>query len=292
MLNSHSLALENLVPSLMSFYVEVEQTGTSNQFYDKFNIRYNISHIMKTIWAHPTHRAKLREESKNHELFTRFVNMLMSDVTYLLDESLSKLSEIHQIQTEMDDQASWDAQTPQQRQERTGNLRTLERQAQSYVALGNETVHMLQYLTAEVVEPFMVTEVVDRLAAMLDYNLSQLVGPKCTELKVKNREKYHFEPRTLLSEIIDIYLHLDCAAFVEAVARDGRSYKKEYFSRAASIMLKHRLKHTDDVSALEAFVNRVEEAIQCGVEEEEELGDVPDEYLGKSISIGSDYIFT
>lgn len=43
---------------------EVEQTGTSSQFYDKFNIRYNISHIMKTIWGHPAHRAKLREESK------------------------------------------------------------------------------------------------------------------------------------------------------------------------------------------------------------------------------------
>lgn len=65
-------------------------------------------------------------------------------------------------------------------------MRSLERQAQSYVALGSETVHMLQYLTAEVVEPFMVTEVVDRLAAMLDYNLAQLVGPKCTELKVLN----------------------------------------------------------------------------------------------------------
>lgn len=37
--------------------------------------------------------------------------MLMSDVTYLLDESLSKLSEIHQIQTEMDNQAEWEAQS-------------------------------------------------------------------------------------------------------------------------------------------------------------------------------------
>ena len=36
--------------------------------------------------------------------------MLMSDVTYLLDESLSKLSEIHQIQTEMDDTTTWEAQ--------------------------------------------------------------------------------------------------------------------------------------------------------------------------------------
>lgn len=45
---------------------------------------------------------------------------------------------------------------------------------------------MLQYLTKEIADPFMVEEIVNRLAAMLDYNLSQLVGPKCTELKVSS----------------------------------------------------------------------------------------------------------
>lgn len=207
--------------------------------------------------------------------------MLMSDVTYLMDESLSKLTEIHQIQTEMSNQAAWEAQTPQHRQEREGSLPSLERQAQSYVALGKETVHMLKYMTAEVIQPFLVNEIVDRLAAMLDYNLVQLVGPKCTELKVANPEKYHFEPRRLLSEIIDVYLNLNSDTFVEAVARDGRSYKKEYFSKAASILQKHGLKSIDEIHALEKFVNRVEIAIQSGVEEEEELGEVPDEFLGK-----------
>lgn len=138
---------------------------------------------------------------------------------------------------------------------------------------------MLNYMTAEVVQPFLVNEIVDRLAAMLDYNLVQLVGPKCTELKVKNPERYHFNPRKLLSEIIDIYLHLNTDTFVEAVARDGRSYKKEYFSRAASILQKHGLKPLDDIHALEQFVNRVERAVQTGVEEEEEMGEVPDEFL-------------
>ncbi|KAI9276222.1 ubiquitin elongating factor core-domain-containing protein [Sporodiniella umbellata] len=278
-LNSHPLALEHLVSSLMSFYVEVEQTGASSQFYDKFNIRYNISHIMKTLWNHPAHRKRVREASRDSNTFTRFVNMLMSDVTYLMDESLSKLSEIHQIQTEMADQNSWEQQTPQHRQEREGSLASLERQAQSYVALGNETVHMLNYMTSEVVEPFLVNEIVDRLAAMLDYNLVQLVGPKCTELKVKNPEKYHFQPRKLLSEIIDVYLHLNSDTFVEAVSRDGRSYKKSYFSKAASILQKHGLKSLDDIKSLELFVNRVELAVQSGIEEEEEIGEAPEEFL-------------
>lgn len=140
---------------------------------------------------------------------------------------------------------------------------------------------MLKYMTAEVIEPFLVNEIVDRLAAMLDYNLVQLVGPKCTELKVANPEKYHFQPRKLLSEIMDVYLNLNSTTFVEAVARDGRSYRKEYFSKAASILQKHGLKSIDDIRALEKFVNRVELAIQSGVEEEEELGEVPDEFLGR-----------
>ncbi|KAG0172642.1 hypothetical protein DFQ30_009975 [Apophysomyces sp. BC1015] len=277
-LNSHPLALEHLVPSLMRFYVDVEQTGASSQFYDKFNIRYNISHIMKTIRSHPAHREKLRSESKNSEVFTRFVNMLMSDVTYLLDESLSKLTEIHQVQSEMKDTEAWNAQNPTHRQEREGQFRALERQTQSYVALGNETVNMLQYMTAEVAESFLVSEIVDRLAAMLDYNLSQLVGPKCTELKVNDREKYHFEPLELLSQIIDIYLNLNTPPLVEAVARDGRSYRKEYFSKAAAILLKHRAKSPDEVDKLKLFVERVEDAVKCSVEEEEELGEVPEEF--------------
>lgn len=139
---------------------------------------------------------------------------------------------------------------------------------------------MLKYMTTEVVKPFLVNEIVDRLAAMLNYNLVQLVGPKCTELKVANPEKYHFQPRKLLSEIIDVYLNLNSPTFVEAVARDGRSYRKEYFSKAASILQKHGLKSVDSIHELENFVNRVEVAVQSGVEEEEELGDIPDEFLG------------
>ncbi|KAF7721031.1 hypothetical protein EC973_005541 [Apophysomyces ossiformis] len=278
-LNSHPLALKHLVPSLMQFYVEVEQTGASSQFYDKFNIRYNISHVMKTIWNHPSHRENLQRESRNSEDFTRFVNMLISDVTYLLDESLSKLAEIYQIQNEMKDVAAWQAQSPPQRQERENQFRALERQAQSYVALGNETVNMLQYMTAEVKEPFLVSEIVDRLAATLDYNLSQLVGPKCTELKVSNREKYHFKPRVLLSQIIDIYLNLNSPELVGAVARDGRSYKKEYFFKACDILTTRGEKDSDQIAKVKEFVALVEKAIQTGVEEEEELGDIPEEFL-------------
>ena len=60
----------------------------------------------------------------------------------------------------------------------------------------------------------------DRLAAMLNFNLQQLCGPKCSNLKVRHPEKYGWEPKKLLNQLTNIYLHLDCDKFALAVASD------------------------------------------------------------------------
>lgn len=61
---------------------------------------------------------------------------------------------------------------------------------------------------------------------MLNFNLQQLCGPKCRDLKVENPEKYGFEPKKLLDQLTDIYLQLDCARFAKAIADDQVSSKK------------------------------------------------------------------
>ncbi|ORX34333.1 hypothetical protein BCR36DRAFT_588563 [Piromyces finnis] len=123
----HPLAKDLLVEDMMKFYIDIEQTGMHSQFYDKFNIRYILV--------------------RNTEFFVHFANLLMNDTTYLLDEALAKLSEIHVIQKEMTDAQNWNSKTDQYRSERENLLRMDERQAISYMSLGNETVHMLNYMT-------------------------------------------------------------------------------------------------------------------------------------------------
>lgn len=162
------------------------------------------------------------------------------------------------------------------------HLQDLDRRAQSTCQLGNETVHMLQYLTEYIVDPFLRPEIIDRLASMLNYNLVQLVGPKCIDLKVKNPEKYQFNPRALLSDILDIYIHLAPATRVEfatAVARDGRSYNAAHFHRAGSILLGRGLKPQPYIDTLSKFVSKCEQVLINDRAEEEELGDIPDEFL-------------
>ncbi|KAF8843284.1 hypothetical protein BDN67DRAFT_946028 [Paxillus ammoniavirescens] len=278
-LNSHPLALKHLMQALTHFYIEVEQTGASSQFYDKFNARRNIAYILKAIWSNPVHREALNAEAQNVDKFIRFINLMINDVTYLMDESLSELTQIHNIQTEMNDQASWAARPAQYRQEREGTLRGLERHASGYTTLGKSTVGLLRDFTAETKAPFMMPEIVDKLAAMLDYNLEALVGPKCGELKVKEPEKYSFDPKRLLGDILQVYLNLsDQSEFARAVANDGRSYKKKLFDMAIERAWKIPLKTEAELEQLRLFVTKVEEA-KATIEAEEDMGEIPDEFL-------------
>ncbi|KAF9221552.1 hypothetical protein BS17DRAFT_784937 [Gyrodon lividus] len=277
-LNSHPLALKHLISALTHFYIEVEQTGASSQFYDKFSER-NIAYVLKAIWSNPVHREALNAEAQNVDKFVRFINLMINDVTYLMDESLSELTQIHNIQTEMRDQIAWATRPTQYRREREGTLRGLERHASGYTTLGKSTVGLLRDFTAETKAPFMMPEIVDKLAAMLDYNLEALVGPKCGELKVKQPEKYSFDPKRLLSDILQVYLNLsDQSEFARAVANDGRSYRKELFDMAIARARKITLKTEVELEQLRLFIVKVEEA-KAVIEAEEDMGEIPDEFL-------------
>ena len=212
---------------------------------------------------------------------------MINDVTYLMDESLSELTQIHNIQVEMDDKSAWETKPLEYRREREGTLRQLERHASGYTTLGRSTVELLRIFTAETKAPFMMPEIVDRLAAMLDYNLQALVGPKCQDLKVRDPEKYKFNPRILLGEIIQIFLNLsDQTTFIQAVAGDGRSYTKELFERAADIAIRRGIKAETEIAKLRIFVDQVEGA-KAALEAEEDLGEVPDEFLGMCFAFKS-----
>lgn len=94
----------------MSFWIEAESTGSHTQFYDKFNIRYHLSQIFKAIWSNHQHKAQIQAQSvgENERNFITFINRLMNDVTYLLEDSLSKLKELHIAEQELDDESKWE----------------------------------------------------------------------------------------------------------------------------------------------------------------------------------------
>ena len=284
LLNSLPLATEHLLHALMKFYIEVEVTGAHTQFYDKFNIRYEIFQIIKCIWSNPIYREHLSDEAKvNLDFFVRFVNLLLNDVTFVLDESLTAFVQIHNLQQEL--KHSGPTMEQNVRSEKEEALSAAQSKAKSYMQLTNETVAMLKLFTEALAESFTMPEIVQRLADMLDYNLDAMVGPKSRDLVVEKPQEYGFQPKTLLSEIVDVYLNLRTKEnFVFAVARDGRSFKPSNFEAATRILQKFALKGPEEISAWTKLGQKFKDAKEADEKAEEDLGEIPDEFLGTYIA--------
>ena len=209
---------------------------------------------------------------------------MINDVTYLMDESLNELTQIYNIKTKMENQEEWASKSPQYRCEQEGTLRSLEHHASGYITLGCSMVDLLKVFTVETKSLFMMPEIVGKLAAMLDCNMDTLAGPKCWDLKLKNLEKYKFDPRVLLSNIVQVFSNLSNEEdFAREVVEDGRSYRKELSNGTVEILRKRTSKSEEEIEKLLVFVHKPENLKVMF--EEEDLGEVPDEYLGKPIPV-------
>ncbi|RMZ66057.1 ubiquitin conjugation factor E4 [Pyrenophora seminiperda CCB06] len=275
---AHNFAMQHLLHALMKFYIECESTGTHTQFFDKFNIRYEIFQVIKCIWPNPVYREHLATEARiNLDFFVQFVNLLLNDVTFVLDESFTAFKEIHDVSKELKTAPADMDQTA--RQELEEKLASAQSKAKSYMQLTKETVAMLNLFTEALADSFTKKEVVVRLAHMLDYNLEALVGPKKSKLKVENPQDYGWDPREMLAELTDVYLNLqDKQSFVDAVATDGRSYRPEYWDEAYKILQRFKLKTPEQMVQWQSMAARIETAKDQADMEEADLGEIPEQY--------------
>ncbi|KAJ9607700.1 Ubiquitin conjugation factor E4 [Cladophialophora chaetospira] len=277
--NSLPFAMEHLLHSLMRFFIEAEFMGGHGQFFDKFNVRYEIFQIIKCIWPNTVYREQLLKEAKvNMEFFVRFVNLLLNDVTFVLDESFTAFHSIFDLDKELT--MAGTSLDQEARKAKEEALEQAKGRAKSYMQLTNETVAMLKLFTEALADAFTMPEIVQRLADMLDYNLDAMVGPKSSELKVQNIQEYNFDPKALLSEIVDVYLNLgEKDNFILAVARDGRSYKPSNFTNAASIMRKFVLKAPEELTRWNSLMVKFAKAKEEDEAADADLGDIPEEFL-------------
>ena len=116
------------------------------QFYDKFNIRHNIAELLEYLWQVPSHRNAWRQvglitnmfsssstfllpadlfmtlqiaKEEEKGVYLNFLNFLINDSIYLLDESLNKILELKELEAEMSNTVEWERRPSQERQERT-----------------------------------------------------------------------------------------------------------------------------------------------------------------------------
>ncbi|KAM3363778.1 putative ubiquitin conjugation factor E4 [Capsicum galapagoense] len=280
----HQLSLEYLVRNLLKLYVDIEFTGSHTQFYDKFNIRHNIAELLEYLWQVPSHRNAWRQIAKEEEkgVYLNFLNFLINDSIYLLDESLNKILELKELEAEMSNTAEWERRPAQERQERTRLFHSQENIIRIDMKLANEDVSLLAFTSEQITVPFLLPEMVERVASMLNYFLLQLVGPQRKSLSLKDPEKYEFRPKELLKQIVKIYVHLARGdkekIFPAAIIRDGRSYNEQIFSAAVDVLRRIG----EDMRIIQEFIElgaKAKVAASEAMDAEAALGDIPDEFL-------------
>ncbi|XP_059482914.1 ubiquitin conjugation factor E4 A [Neocloeon triangulifer] len=280
----HPFRLE-LVEAIVSVFVGIEVTG-QDHFEQKFQYRMPLYSILNHIWKSTEYIDRFRElaayaeqniESSNPPVFLRFSNLLINDSVFLLDEAILQMAKLRKLQAEKDTNA-WENLPEAQRRENMRNLEMIGRIARFHNIMSRDTISILQTVTSRIHSLFCHPTMVDRLAAMLNYFVVRLTGPKSKELKVSNMKECAFEPGNLVIDISKIYINLgDSEEFCAAVSRDGRSYSGQLFPRAQNVL--SRVGGGDLLSDLHNIAQKVaKHAVQQSIEDEL-LAEAPDEFL-------------
>ncbi|KAJ9147568.1 hypothetical protein P3X46_029714 [Hevea brasiliensis] len=280
----HQLSLKYLVRNLLKLYMDVEFTGSHTQFCDNFNIRHNIAELLEYLWQVPSDRNAWRQIAKEEEkgVYLNFLNFLINDSISLLDESLNKIRELKELEAEMSNTAEWERRPAQERQERTRLFHSQENVIRIDMKLANEDMSMLAFTSEQITAPFLLPEMVERVASMLNYFLLKLVGLQRKSLSLRDPEKYEFSPKQLLKQFVHVYVHLARGdtenIFPAAISKDGRSYNEQLFSAAADVLRRIG----EDGRVIREFIElgtKAKVAASEAMDAEAALAEIPDEFL-------------
>ncbi|KAM9318195.1 ubiquitin conjugation factor E4 A isoform 2-T2 [Pholidichthys leucotaenia] len=281
-----------LAEALITVFVDIEFTGDPHQFEQKFNYRRPMYPALKYMWGKENYRESIKQlanyasenlEAMNLPLFLRFLNLLMNDAIFLLDEAIQYLSKIKVLQLEKD-RGEWESLTPDARREKESSLQMFGQLGRFHNIMSNETIGTLAFLTSEIKGIFVHPFLAERIISMLNYFLQHLVGPKMGALKVKDFSEFDFKPQQLVSDICTIYLNLgDEENFCATVPKDGRSYSPTLFSQTVRVLKKIN-KPGDMIVAFGLLADKIKSHADRQQQEEETYADAPDEFLDPIMS--------
>uniref|UniRef100_UPI00398F3CD8 ubiquitin conjugation factor E4 A n=1 Tax=Pristiophorus japonicus TaxID=55135 RepID=UPI00398F3CD8 len=281
-----------LAEALIKVFVDIEFTGDPHQFEQKFNYRRPMYPILKYMWGNDNYRQSIKKladyacdnlEAMNPPLFLRFLNLLINDAIFLLDEAIQYLSKI-KIQQIEKDRGDWDNLGPEARREKEGSLQMFGQLARFHNIMSNETIGTLAFLTSEIKALCVHPILAERIISMLNYFLQHLVGPKMGALKVKDFSEFDFKPQQLVSDICTIYLNLGVKeSFCATVPKDGRSYSPMLFAQTVRVLKKIN-KPGNMIMAFSELADKVKSLADLQQQEEETFVDAPDEFLDPIMS--------
>ena len=229
---------ENLIFSIMRVFIDAERLGTSNQFYERFGVRNKVLQLVNEVFK--KNQEILIENIINYanahsDNATQMITLLMKDVGYLIEEEIQRLTEIKNYQELKDNKELWNSKTDEEKKIEDNKFVENDRMLKSECRLLNHSLGFMTIICSCLQEYFIKQKLTEKLATLLNYCLDEFTS-KNSQLNIKNKKDYEFEPCYIMESLIKIYSYFTKnEEFIEYVVRDERSYKYGNFLLAIKI---------------------------------------------------------
>ena len=170
-----------VMEALMKAFVYVEKTGTSSQFYDKFQYRSSILETIKYVWTNEGAKERWKsiwENDKTNGIM--FSNYLLNDFTHIHDELFIKLQEIKELEEALAEDEMSHSMPAEERKEKERHLKQNESTVKIYVGLVNLMMKTISDMTEVTPEMYTSEDLIDHFTTSLNFYLKQLTVNEST----------------------------------------------------------------------------------------------------------------
>jgi ubiquitin conjugation factor E4 B len=157
------------------------------------------------------------------------------------------------------------------------------RQAKGSLQLSNMVTQLLAKVTQSCQDPFISEELGEKFAQAVNFCLDQLTTQKGLKFKIKNPERFYFEPKELLVNLVTMYANMaHLEIFRNNVVKDGRSYSNDTFEKAVKILNSTKKSITVDPENKEKFetlAGQLKSLKDIAEVEDAAYDDAPEEFM-------------
>lgn len=239
-------------------------------FFTKFQYRHDCTVMFQRFWTIETFKEKVRQQVGS-PIFERFLNCLINDMTYCLEEGIVKLSKIreHELRVEREGTKSIS-------EEDMANHKQNKSICRANFQLAGECLWNVKQLSGWCKKIFDNEAFAERIACNCNFVLKNVLDQNT---QVKNPEKISFKPIELLQDLSVIYGNLsEFEHFSRAVVNDDRSFSSDNFNQALRRLKLAKVQ--ENLSDFEKFIQMIPQYTQKEAQIEEILGnDAPEDFL-------------
>ena len=277
-----------LMPTLIEAYGDVEKTGSSNQYYEKYHYRLIMSFVFHFLLREKHFKDQINEIAQSEQVvFDKFLHFVIADINEGFQSSVSKLSEIKEYE---DAEASnWKDYTEEQKKDMQTKFKENSNVAKWGMQLSRSTLSLWVKIVKEEAwrMNFMSDVNLSSFVEGINYALDSLASRKGLNIKVKNKQEYNFDPKEITIELVLWYAYMSrYEKFIGQVVLDKRSYRQETLLKVLRLIQKSTIPiPADKAEEFEEFVHKCNDAYEENNIRDTYLDDAPDEFIDQLFCI-------